>query len=71
MLRFSNSDAILYEAMEELFRNWELTASGWRDQARQEFEKRYIDELRPAVKGACNAMKSIYSLLGKVKRDCT
>ena len=63
MLRFSSNDALLHKAMEDLLANWDETASTWRDQARQEFGERYLDELQPLVKGACNSMKDIYTLL--------
>ena len=71
MLRFSNSDATLHQALDEILRNWDETQLAWRDQARREFEKDYLDELRPAVRTACSAMQSIYSLLRQIQRECS
>jgi len=71
MLRFSSNDAILHKAMEDLMKSWDQTAPAWRDQARQEFEKDYLEELEPAVRGACNSMKDIYNLLRRVKKECS
>ena len=71
MLRFNTNDAILHKAMEDLMTQWDRTAPAWRDQARREFGKNYIEELEPAIKAACHAMKSTYALLRKVQRECS
>jgi len=71
MLRLTHSDATLHQALDEILRNWDETQLGWRDQARQEFEKDYFDELRPAVRTACSAMKDIYALLRQIQRECS
>ena len=44
MIRLSDSEAILSKALEEMSHNWTKTASGWRDKAREDFQKEYIDE---------------------------
>ncbi|MBM4047460.1 MAG: hypothetical protein FJ279_20330 [Planctomycetes bacterium] len=71
MLRLSTNDEVLHQAMDEMLKRWSNTASGWRDEARREFQKEYIDELDPAVRGACTAMKSLYALLRKVREECS
>jgi len=70
MLRFGNSDAALHRAMAELVRHWDSSASSWRDEARREFGKEYIDALEPSVKAACAAMKNVYAFLRKVREEC-
>ena len=71
MLRFSDSGAMLHAAMEEMLRNWDRTASVWRDEARRDFEEHYLEELRPGVTAACNSMKNIHALLRKVRSECS
>jgi len=68
--RVSHSEVFLIKAGRELWRNWELTGSLWRDQARAEFEKTYIDELRPAVKAAAGAIERINTLLAEAIKEC-
>lgn len=71
MLKLSDSDVILSIAMKDMLKKWDKTASAWRDQARAEFEKDYINELRPAAKAAFNAMKRISGFLTQVRRECS
>ena len=66
----SHSEAVLSKAGRELQMNWELTATLWRDHARADFEKTYLDELRPAVKSAVGAIERINRLLGEALREC-
>ena len=71
MLRLSTNDDVLHQALEEILRRWSNTASEWRDDARREFQKEYIDELDPSVRAAGIAMKSLYALLRKVREECS
>jgi hypothetical protein len=64
------NSAILSKAMRDLLMAWEQTQIGWRDQARTDFEKNYIDELRSSVKAALDAMTAIGEFLGKARYDC-
>jgi hypothetical protein len=65
----SNS-AILSKAMRDLLTRWERTETAWRDQARSDFEAEYIEELKPTVKAALDAMGSISDLLDQARREC-
>jgi hypothetical protein len=68
--RLSHSEVLLSKAGRELRMNWELTGSLWRDQARAEFEKTYLDELGPAVKSAAGAIERINTLLAEAIKAC-
>ena len=70
MARLSHSEVLLSKAGRELRRSWELTGSLWRDQARAEFEKSYLDEIRPAVKAAVGAIERINTLLAEAIKAC-
>ena len=70
MARLSHSEVLLSKAGRELRMSWELTGSLWRDQARAEFEKSYLDEIRPAVKAAVGAIERINTLLAEAIKAC-
>jgi hypothetical protein len=54
----------------ELMRNWEETRSSWRDAKAQEFEQRYLRELRAQVDKAAVAIEKLDELLNRVRDDC-
>ena len=71
MPRLSHGEALLSGAAKDLRMNWELTASLWKDRARADFERTYIDELLPAVKSAVGAIENANKLLGEAIRQCS
>jgi hypothetical protein len=64
----SNSD-IMTKALKDLLVHWERAGGSWRDKARVEFDKDYLQELLPAVRAASNAAKQIEILLEKVRSE--
>jgi len=68
--RLSHSEVLLSAAVRDLQRGWQETSSSWRDRARAEFEKEYIDEILPAVKAALGAMNEVNRLLGQAIKEC-
>ena len=70
MPRLSHGEVILSSAGKDLRMNWEITASLWKDRARTDFEKAYLDELLPAVKSAVGAIERTNKLLGEAIREC-
>jgi hypothetical protein len=71
MVRFSGAEAILARALSDLLRSWERTTWAWRDRARAEFEKGYIEQLKPSVRAAQSAMAAVSELLKQVVRECS
>jgi uncharacterized protein YukE len=71
MIRLSDSEAILSKALEDLGHSWTKTASGWRDKAREDFQKEYLDEFDRAGRAAKQSMRGISELLKKAVRDCS
>jgi hypothetical protein len=69
-MHFSDSEALLAKAMEDLNLHWQSSAGAWNDKARKDFEKQYLEELRMTVKRAQQAMRNINTLLRQVARDC-
>jgi hypothetical protein len=70
-VRPSGNDAILAKALEDMEQRWTSTAGNWRDRARDEFEKKHLDELRNAVVAARHAMNNVEELLRQVVRECS
>jgi hypothetical protein len=66
----SDNEGVLARAMREMNEKWESTASVWRDKAREEFDKEYIEEFTAASKAALHAMRGVEELLRQVDRDC-
>jgi hypothetical protein len=63
--------ALLTKALKDLLVKWEAMESSWRDQARAEFDKDFLQELIPAVRGASRAAQEIENLLHKVRSEIT
>ena len=61
--------AILGKAMKDLSGHWEATARSWRDRARTEFDRDYIQEIVPLARLASNAMRQIEELLRQVQKE--
>ena len=67
----SGSTGIVASAMRDMMTAWEKTQSGWSDQARADFQKDYLDELRNSVKSALMAMEEIDELLNRARQECS
>ena len=67
----SHCEMQLMNAAKNMQRHWEITASTWRDKARLDFEKSYIEPLMPEVKAAVSAISEINSLLNKAIHECS
>ena len=67
----SHSEAVLAKAGRELRLGWEATAPHWRDRARAELEKGYIDEFLPAVKSAVRAIERVNGILMEAISKCS
>ena len=61
--------AILGKAMKDLRGHWEATGRSWRDKARADFDKDFIQEIVPMALLASNAVQQIEELLRKVQRE--
>jgi len=71
MPRLSHSEVILSGALRDLRRSWQETSSSWRDKARADFEKEYIDELLPALSGAMSSINEVNRLLQQAISECS
>ena len=70
-MRLSDSEAILARALDDMNKKWTATGGVWSDKARDEFERKHVEELRSAVIAARHAMRNIDTLLRQVIRECS
>ena len=49
---------------------WEQTKESWHDGKSQEFEHRYLEELRSSVERASAIIEQLDKLVTKVRSDC-
>lgn len=54
----------------ELKADWEQTKHYWNDAKSREFEKRFMNELFPAVNQAIVTIESLERILAKLRQDC-
>ena len=60
---------LMIKALKDLIVHWETTGNSWRDQARVEFDKEFLQQLIPAVRGASRAAQEIENLLQRVRSE--
>ena len=70
-LRMAGNESMLAKAMEDLEKKWAITADGWRDQARTDFDEQHLEPMRHAVRTARSAIRNVDELMAKVVRDCS
>lgn len=71
MPRVSNGEGMLVGALNDLRRDWDIARSEWHDQAREQFEKEFIEILHMEGKAAVRAMTELSLLLRRVVRECS
>jgi hypothetical protein len=54
----------------DVLNQWGETKYYWRDAKSLEFEKKYLEELFPAVERTVALMEQLDKLLGQIKKDC-
>jgi hypothetical protein len=71
MRRVSHPELRLTSARSDFQKAWRASAAGWRDGARAQFEKEYIDELMVTARTTATAMAELTNLLKRVMRQCS
>ena len=69
-MSLSSAATQLSEAVQELLAHWEYTADVWRDSRRQEFQKLYVDPLKPATRSALDGIERLSELIAAARREC-
>lgn len=57
-------------ALSHLEEAWEEIAHLWRDKRAREFERQYLQPLRPQFTATLSALSDLSEVLAQVKRDC-
>ena len=71
MSQKGGNGSILIKALKDLLNHWESTEGAWRDKARVDFDKEFLQEFVPAVRAASNAAQQIEILLEKVRHEAS
>ena len=69
-MSLTSSCARLSALTKTLLVEWDQTKETWRDAKSQEFEHRYIEELRSNVERASIIIEQLDKLVTKVRSDC-
>lgn len=70
LIRIDDNEALLARSSQDLQAKWENTSALWRDKARDDFERKHMEELLNAVMAARHAMKAVDQLLRQAIHDC-
>ncbi len=54
----------------ELLMHWYETKEYWRDTKSEEFESKYLLELKASVEKTVTVIEQLDKLVGRIKRDC-
>jgi hypothetical protein len=54
----------------DLWTEWQRTKAYWRDAKCEEFERKYLEELRASVDKTVGVIEQLDKLLGKIRKDC-
>ena len=71
MPRISHSGAVLTGVLNDLLRDWRIASTDWRDHAREEFEKNFVEEFVSAGRAAVRSMTELTLLLRRDARECS
>lgn len=54
----------------ELWNQWQMTKSTWRDAKCREFEQKYLEELLVSVDKTVGIIEQLDKLMIKIQKDC-
>ena len=66
----NDSNQKLKRASKDLFAGWHQIERTWRDQNRNEFEKKYLAPLRSELRKVELAMERFDSIINHIRNDC-
>lgn len=64
-------EAVLDRAIHELIEAWAMTADGWRDQARTDFGREFLDPIEWRTRHALRSLSDLSMLCAEAQRRCT
>ena len=69
-MNLSGNKSRLVASTQELMLRWAETRNDWRDAKSQEFDERFMQELRARVDKAVTYIDKLDEILKKVQNDC-
>lgn len=66
----NHAEIAFSDTLKGMARHWAATSPFWKDEARAEFQKAFVDDLLASTRDALNAMDQIQRLLGRVIQEC-
>jgi hypothetical protein len=67
----SGDDAVLESALKDLMSAWHATQDRWRDSARADFEREFLEALHARAKLAVRAIKQVEGLMRETMQSCS
>ena len=64
-------EAVLDRAIHELIEAWAVSAEGWRDQARTDFGREFLDQIEWRTRQALRSLSDLSALCAEAQRKCT
>ncbi|MDB6125703.1 MAG: hypothetical protein JWQ71_4696 [Pedosphaera sp.] len=69
-MSLSANSTRLSSITKEILAQWQITRDYWKDAKAEEFERKYMDELRTSVDMATDVIEQLDKLVTKIKKDC-
>jgi hypothetical protein len=69
-MSLSSDKARLTGLTKELVLKWAETKESWRDARSEEFERKYMEELKSSVDRAVGVIEQLEKISAKVRSDC-
>ena len=70
-VNLGDSEDALAQAFGDLNKHWDRTGGVWRDKAREDFQKEYLDELNTVGKAAAQSLHAARELLKQAIQECS
>lgn len=62
--------AQMQDALKELLMKWDRVKDHWADNKAKEFEKDYLDPLKPKVRTTLEGLARVGEVISAARRDC-
>lgn len=69
-MSISVGNTMLQEATKLLLMHWERCKDEWNDEKTREFERDYIDQLKPRLRSTLAAMDRVSDQASQARREC-
>ena len=60
----------MQDALKELLMKWDRVKEQWADEKAKEFEKEYLDPLKPKVRATLSGLERVGEAISAARREC-